>query len=150
MNLPSKDKIKKEYGISDEDFEILTSPPSKDELAKKGGFLTRVADCLGIKTWMWKSFGGLLFAVIFVIPKVDSTLSYWTPKVEKTYLAMNDYWQSFSIEPPDKTIDFVAFVPQDQELTIGTEPKPIDQYPQGTGVFPLSSGWTGPTGQWLG
>jgi len=87
---------------------------------------------------------------LFVIPKIDSTVGYWTPKVEKTYLAMTDYWQSFSIEIPDDPIDFVAFVPQDQELTIGTEPKPIDQYPQGTGVFPLSSGWTDPTGQWLG
>jgi hypothetical protein len=150
MNLPTKDEIKKQYGIPEDGFEILTSMPPEEQVAKKGGFLTRVADCLGIKTWMWKSFSGFLFAVVFVIPKISSTVEFWSPTVQKSYLVMTDYWQSFSIEPPDTPIHFVAFVPPDQEQIIGTGPMPIDQYPLGTGVFPLSSGWVGPTRQWIG
>ncbi len=61
MSIPTREEIKRQYNIANDDFKILTAMPPKEEVT---GFITKIAEAVGFQTWMWKSWAGVVSAII--------------------------------------------------------------------------------------
>jgi len=68
MNLPSKDEIKKKYGISEDDFEVLadSETPKPHQLQIEQAYLEKAGWWNGAEGWFKRIFGGSIKAVIFI------------------------------------------------------------------------------------
>lgn len=72
---PTKEEIKAKYGITDNDFSILIEDnvPDAKELQKEESLLEKVADFLGVPTFLKKHRRtGIILAIIFLPIKQHS------------------------------------------------------------------------------
>jgi len=137
MNIPSKQELKEQYHISDDDFDILTELPP-DKVVREKGFLMKIGEALGVQTWMWKSWLGIVLAVIFIPPQLKDAYDYWTPKAAFAYQQLYTYVQTRDSTPPDDG-GWIAFTPDGTLPPSGTNaPVPLTGFPVGTGIFPAS------------
>lgn len=69
FNPPSKDEIKKKYSISNDDFDVLVKDklPEPKELQNDESFIEKVADFLGVPTFLKKyKKTGIIVAILFL------------------------------------------------------------------------------------
>jgi hypothetical protein len=130
----SKKQLRKKYRISNEDFEILTTLPPDAEIRKKG-FLVKVGEVLGAEEWMWKTWTGIVLAVIVIAPQAESIVDFWQPKVVYSARQFHDYFRhlKWPLEPSDD--QWLAFVPHSTLPHIKSAPSRRD-LAVGTGLFP--------------
>ena len=92
MNLPSKDKLKEKYGITNDDFDVLTN----------------VGEFLGAPAWLWKSLTGVIFAVILMASGAVGDWNNLKPIASYTAKALYSYVASINfIQPPKGSVVFV-------------------------------------------
>ena len=108
MSVPSKQELKQKYQISNEDFQVLTDLPSENQVREKG-FLVKVGEAFGAEEWMWKTWTGVLVAIIIIAPQFQSTLDYWKPKVTYSVGRFYDHFRHlpWPLAPSDEQL----FVP---------------------------------------
>lgn len=130
----SKEELRKKYKISNEDFEILTERPSDEEIRKKG-FLVKVGEVFGAEQWMWKTWTGIVLAVIVIAPQAESIVDFWRPKVVYSVGQFHDYFRQLKwpLEPNDD--QWLAFVPHSSLSQITSTPLRRNLV-AGTGLFP--------------
>lgn len=135
---PSKEDIRKKYGIETEDFEILVQDnlPSPDELKKDDSVLETVLDFFGVPTFLLKK-GTILLAIIFI--------PWWGPIAKKnfeecvvtTYNYYEEVVTKFAQAPDPPRYLITLRDPADIARS------PIDlktgSFPVGTGIYPYSS-----------
>ncbi|MBI3852437.1 MAG: hypothetical protein HY298_19445 [Verrucomicrobia bacterium] len=136
MPRPTDDEIRKQYNLPS-DIPILDTPPSEKEIGEKG-FLIKIGEVFGLQGWMWKSWQGIVLAILIVPPAVYGVYSFWKPIGQYAYTNFPKYLESF--QPPEKSNDnrYIAFLPDTQEAIDSKKYKTPDLYPIGTGVFPVS------------
>jgi hypothetical protein len=134
--IPSKEEIKSQYGISEEDFQILTEMQTPEEVASKYGFLLKIADAFGLKAWMMKSLAGAVLAVILLPPTVKGIYDFWEPVALHAYLSLDSAIKYFDQNPSYTEIELVPFALQTQEAMIGKPTPPMGDYPPATGILP--------------
>ena len=136
MKRQSDEEIRKRHNLS-EDVPILDNPPPESELKAKG-FLIKIGEVLGVQEWMWKSWGGIVLAVLIVVPAVCGHLSFWKPVAVYSYSQFSQYLATF--QPPETTTDnrYIAFVEETLKPADSTKERTMDLLPIGTGVFPVS------------
>lgn len=125
--LPSKDEVKQAYGITDDDFEILTELPK----VNNRGLLMRVAECFGVPTWIWRSVTGCVFAVILLFPAIKSAYDYWEPKAIYAYDAIKTAFDRSLYSDPDS----IAVLPSHTDFRPNKEQPIFPQLPEGTGIY---------------
>jgi hypothetical protein len=135
MKTPSKQQLRRKYKISSEDFEILTDLPSEQEIRQKG-FLVKVGEAFGVEEWMWKTWIGIILAIIIVAPELQSTVDYWKPKLVYSVSQFSNYFRHlrWPLEPTDD--QWIAFIP---EPTLPPPPTKAPSPPGlsvGSGLFP--------------
>ena len=108
MNLPSKDKLKEKYGITNDDFAVLTEFPTNEQLQERKSLLVYVGEFLGAPAWLWKSLAGDIFAVILM---VSGAVGHWNnlkPIASYTAKALYSYVASIDFtQPPKGSVVFV-------------------------------------------
>ena len=139
---PSKEDIKKQYGISDTDFEVLVSEtlPSPEQMKKEETMLEKLADFFGVPTFLLKK-KGLILAIIF--------LPYWGPKVQNefrdcfvtTYSYYVDVLSKKPVPLSQPGIDtemprYVVTVPDLTNISV-VDPR-SGNFPTGSGIYPFS------------
>ena len=68
-SIPSKDELRKKYGITEGDFQVLTQAelPAPDALLKEGAYIQKVGFWDRFEVWLKKTVvGQVLIAVIFI------------------------------------------------------------------------------------
>lgn len=134
MSLPSKQQLRRKYKISNADFQILTNPPPENEIREKG-FLVKVGEAFGGEEWMWKTWTGVVLAIIIIVPTFQSTLDYWRPKVVYSVTQFSDYFRHlrWPLSPSDD--QWIAFVP-DAALPPKTEVRSFHDLSIGSSLVP--------------
>ena len=135
---PSKDEIKAKYGITIDDFDVLTQDTTPDASALKrlGQFLEPVADCFGVPTFLLKK-GLIIVAIIF--------LPWWGPKVQTefrdcmvtTYAYYSDVLSKLP-QPDTETPRYVLTVKDPIDLTRNAIDLKTGTFPTGSGIYPFS------------
>ena len=86
---PSKEELRKKYGITDEDFEILVQevPTPPERLFSIDSYLESVANFLDVPTFLFRR--GLCVVAVILVP-------YWGPmakkKIEDCYTTTSEFW----------------------------------------------------------
>jgi hypothetical protein len=133
----TKEEIRSKYNIAEKDFEILTSLPSTQEIQKRG-FLVTLFNAAGVHDYLWKSWQGILIAVIIGAPIVSALCDFWQPKVVTTAVEMYQMISSpAAIEIVNPT-HWIAVLPPGSEAIPSTIQPTLDMLPGGTGLFPVS------------
>jgi hypothetical protein len=142
---PSKEEIKKKYGITEDDFAVLeqSSLPTSQELMRDAAALKKKGFWGKFEVWLKTTIcGGVLLAVIFigeVKEGIDAirdfgTLVYSNRETIELYI---DHFSDYATE-------------QAKGLLVHTENQPTEEdklhqewaiFPTGSYVAPLSSGW---------
>jgi len=135
MNPPSKDELKKKYGIVNDDFEVRDKMPSTDEIASRG-WLQKAEDFSGVPVSLWKDWGGNVIAVILVYVFGDLAAAFAAPIVFYAASQFLDYLQTKTANSIQTGL--VAFLPQNTLISGTTGTLLFDQLPVGTGLFPAS------------
>lgn len=133
MSTPSKDQLKEKYGITNPDFRVLTNLPPEREIRTKG-FLFKAGEAFGAEEWMWKTWTGVLIAIIIVAPQIQSTLDYWRPKIVYSVSQFSDYFRhlQWPLTPSDD--EWIAFVPDSTPAP--RRPQAPQSLPVGSSLFP--------------
>jgi hypothetical protein len=134
--IPSKEEIKAKYGISNDDFEILTEIPTPEDVACRMGFLEKVTDAFGFKTWMVSSVSGLVLFVIFLVPEAVEKYEFWKGAATKAYTSFEFALANLDENPSETDIELVPFARQTQVAMIGKPTPPMGDYPPATGILP--------------
>jgi hypothetical protein len=108
MSKPSKDQLRKKYGIREDDFQILTELPPEHEIRNKG-FLQKVGEALGVEEWMLKSWRGRILAVIILVPTAQGIFDYWEVKVEYPVAVFADYFRHLKWPVDTTTSKWIVF-----------------------------------------
>lgn len=144
--IPTKEEIKKAYNISNDDFEILTSFPKEDIVKKKYGKLIKLSSIFGLNAWMLRSITGVILAIIFIPPKVQSTLDeaieFWRPVIQYTYDAGQKIVQNIQYPKEGEEIKTIAILPKEIKFQQTTERQELDEYPAGTQIHLVSGTMT--------
>ena len=136
MNPPSKDELKKKYGIINDDFDVLTESPSQETIWKRG-WVEIVESISDVRTGLWRSWQGAVIAVIFFIISPPSAPADFLKPV--AVFAATELLTYFSTKTPDPNpTGVVAFLPQNTGVLYQTGKLQFDQLPVGTGLFPAS------------
>lgn len=121
------EEIRKKYSLP-QDIPVLRRMPSVEESKASPSFLVKVADALGAKTWMWKTIGGVIIAIIVLPPKVDGIVDWWKPKFVSAYELVGPYARGLR----DQLITF-----NDQIIGFSsTNKNEKDNFPYGTILAP--------------
>lgn len=138
MSVPSKQELKEKYKISNEDFEVLTDLPSEREVREKG-FLVKVGEAFGGQEWMWKTWAGIVLAVILIAPKLQSSWDFWKPKLVQTANQFSTYFRHlrWPLDPSDD--QWIAFVPDLAPPPASTSFPSFRSLTVGSGLFPGSA-----------
>ena len=141
--LPTKEQIKEKYNIPENNFEILTEFPTKEEIIeKKYGKLIKLGSIFGLKPWMLTTITGGLVAIIFILPKVqptiDDTIEFWYPVVHYTYDVGKQIVQNILWPEAGEEIKTIAIVPQELEFRDATDEQDLEKFPIGTELYPVS------------
>ena len=115
----------------------LTTRPT-DEAIQSKGFLIKVGEALGVQEWMWRSFFGVLLAIILIPVAAHGIYDFWKPKIVCAATQFHQYASSYAQPPPENTKRWVAFYPPGAPLPELKEPLTITEFPNGTGLYPLS------------
>lgn len=145
MKPPSKDEIRKKYGITETDFSILTQdqPINDQTLPESGSKYEKAGFWDGFEVWMKRSiFGNILLAVIFVgslIAGIEAINKYGTI-VWANQDQIISYVSTFADYATQQTKGVLAYVnslPSAEDLQHQTWPI----FPTGTQLFPISGSW---------
>lgn len=104
---PSKTVLKRKYGITNDDFKILTQRhvPDADELKKDGHILQRVADWFGVPTYIIRS--GVAVVAVILIP---ANLKTFQEELNNSLSFYSDMIQSFrNLPEPKKELPSMYF-----------------------------------------
>lgn len=99
---------------------ILHEFPSARQRRQEPSFLIKVADSLGAKEWMWKSFGGAVLALIVIPPTLEDIASWWQPKLSYAYEMLEPYELAFNNRAVTFSDDFIVFSNSADDLPVGT------------------------------
>ena len=136
MDIPPKDELKKKYGITNDDFDVLTESPPEETIWKQG-WIEIVESISGVKTGLWRSWAGKVLAVIvFVVFPPTSIVDLVRPIA---IYAATEFLVYIEHRIYDQSqIGVVAFLPQNTGVSFETGRLQFDQMPVGTGLFPAS------------
>lgn len=134
--MPTKEELKEKYGISNDDFEILTEMPAEEVIREKG-FIMKMAEAVGVQEWMLKSWKGIVLAIIIILPNAHGILDYWKPKAIYAEHQFYGYYRHLQFPLPADNHDWIAFAP-DAALPPSGANVPLSGLQVGTGVFPVS------------
>jgi len=135
MSIPSKEQLRLKYRISNNDFRILTEMPSESHVREKG-FLIKVGEAFGAEEWMWKTWAGIILAVIIIVPQIQSTLDYWKPKAVYSASHFAEYFRHLQWPLAPGDTDWVAFVPDANLPPPPTGAPSVQGLSVGSGIFP--------------
>ena len=144
--MPTKDEIRSRYGISEDDFHILTQKelPSSELLLKNEAFIEKKGFWDGFEVWLKKTIvGGIILAVIFI-----GELSDGIQAIQKIgYVIYSsrenvaNYASHFAQYAKDSAKGFL----------VHTETPPTEEdkkhqewtiFPTGSQVYPVTGSWT--------
>jgi hypothetical protein len=102
---------------------------------REEGFLVKLGEAFGAQEWMWKSWKGIILAIIILLPAAQAALDFWVPKAVYASQQFFDYYQHFQFPPPDNH-QWIAFT--DGALPPAGVQVPLSGLSAGTGVYPVS------------
>ena len=109
--LPTKEQIKKAYNISEDDFNILTKFPSKEDFKKNPGFLKKLGTISGYDIWKRKSKLGKLKDILLIHATVYSAIQFYQPIVDFSYDKGMEIIQSIQWPEENQEIKTIAILP---------------------------------------
>ena len=137
--LPTKEEIKKAYNISDNDFEILTSLPSEEEIKKNPGFFEKLDPISEFKTvWKRKSKIGKLISIILTPPALYGAISFYQLAIPYTYDKGMEILKRIQWPEESQGIKTIAILPQQIKIQDAKDVQELDEYPIGTELIVVS------------
>lgn len=137
---PSKDQLKRTYGIKDDDFEILVQPevPKTDQ---RVAAVERVEDWFGIKAFLLRSKAGQVLAIVFIgyaLLTAPVTISETVEKAEAGWKAYASFVEPLG-DLPEQSFP-TSSIYHHKALLNNSNISPIAvTYGAGTGFFDVNS-----------
>ena len=144
--LPSKEEIRKKYGISEPDFAILTELPSDEVLLKEGASLKKLGLWNGLEVWAKRTIiGGVLLAFLFIADLQNAIETYYKDGqiIYASLPTIQHYASHFSELAKDQAKGFLVYRGTPGSAEHKSWPV-ADLYATGTMVYPNSGQWQPP------